>query len=64
MISKNIDITDNINLTILKASPLNNDYPLATQSIIIYIIEKDPPVKSNMTLWRDQPTVLFLFQLR
>lgn len=64
MMSKNILIMDNMNLTMLKPSPLNILCPRVYESIISYRSEKDPPVKSNITFSIDQPTVDFLFQFR
>ena len=63
--SKNIDNTDKINLTILKPSPFEskNGFSWLTESTYYYINEKKPPVKSRATFSRDQPTVDCLYQL-
>jgi hypothetical protein len=59
-----MDITDRINLTILKESSPKRDWPLATVSTISCANENAPPVKSRRTFAIDHPTVLFLFQFK
>ena len=58
--SKMIDIIPSIHFTMLKPPPLKGDSPCPTALITSYKTEKRPPVKSNMMLAMDQPSVLFL----
>ena len=62
--SKRIEHRDKMNLTRLNAPSAKKRSPRAIDKRADCKRESEPPVKSSMTFDQDQPTQLFLFQLR